>query len=201
MDCTQLSKLTRSWQFHIDHIHRTHTVHGQMNILLSTLTSVASDLYNDALWLVVGYWTGENTNGPPTNRLMKLVNFVNLTSCSFGSWGPKRSKFSRNMWCDLPEAYVKYESILRYSFWIITNLIKHVSEESQWVFTSPSQAPSTPVPGYVDKTLPRHTAPTFVSWIVSNDSYFRVDDISVMMIIRYSTNILTSIKNGKTENT
>ena len=71
-------------------------VHNFWLILSSTLTSVASDLLNDALWLdnklsarpprgKNGQWTEVkiqlDTDGPPTSRLKKLVN---LTSSNFG---------------------------------------------------------------------------------------------------------------------
>ena len=62
----------------------------QFSIPLSTLTSVVSDLFNEALWLNKEVKIQMDTDGPPANRLKKPVN---LTCCNFGSWGPKRSKF------------------------------------------------------------------------------------------------------------
>ena len=105
-------------------------------ILLSMLISVASDLFNDILWmdnelsarLSCGWslWSvnrGENTDGSPANCLMKLVN---LMACNFDFWGRNHSKFYSNMQWDFPEAYEKFQLISHNSFWMMTNWINYM---------------------------------------------------------------------------
>ena len=113
-------------------------------ILLSTLTSVASDLFNYALRLNNelsarpprgrhGLWTGLKTQmGCLENRLMKPVV---LTICNFCFSGTDHSKFYSDMLCALPETYEKFQWVFHHSFWITTNWIKHVLEGNLRAFT------------------------------------------------------------------
>ena len=115
----------------------------QIYIFQSTLTSVASDLICDALWL-----DNELSARPPRGRYgqwteVKIQMGAYKSFDKIGKSNVMQHWFLRTkalqvleqyiMW---PEASEKFQSIFRNSLWIIAYWIKHVLEENQLFFTS-----------------------------------------------------------------